>query len=128
MASGSELPEYSSQVKRRKIESDVYGVSVHFNIDYPAVKVNRDSPNIDIEGIYIEIWYYFNNYFGKNKMAVAMGLRPLESMRLHWAFTLSGRWKGFRRHYSIVGLDFIQLNSNIFSLFSGIFHSSEGRL
>ncbi|XP_011301759.1 NAD-dependent histone deacetylase Sir2 [Fopius arisanus] len=49
MASGSELPEYSSQVKRRKIESKVYGVSVHFNIDFPEVKVNRDTQNIDIE-------------------------------------------------------------------------------
>ncbi|XP_015119404.1 NAD-dependent histone deacetylase sirtuin-1 [Diachasma alloeum] len=49
MASGSELPQYSSQVKRRKIESEVYGVSVHFDIDFPEVKVNRDTQIIDIE-------------------------------------------------------------------------------
>ncbi|XP_034938806.1 NAD-dependent protein deacetylase sirtuin-1 [Chelonus insularis] len=49
MASGSELPEYSSSVKRRKIEGDVYGVSASLDLDFPGRKPQRSSPRGEIE-------------------------------------------------------------------------------
>ncbi|KAG8036403.1 hypothetical protein G9C98_003725 [Cotesia typhae] len=49
MASGSELPEYSSSVKRRKIESQVYGVSVPSDFDFSETKQTRQSSRTDLE-------------------------------------------------------------------------------
>ncbi|CAD6226456.1 GSCOCG00005833001-RA-CDS [Cotesia congregata] len=49
MASGSELPEYSSSVKRRKIEGQVYGVSVPSDLDFSETKPTRQSPRTDLE-------------------------------------------------------------------------------
>lgn len=52
MASSSELPEYLSLVKRRKIERDTYDESESLNIEYSDDKDTQDSHRGDIEGIY----------------------------------------------------------------------------
>lgn len=52
MASGSELPEYSSPAKRRKIDCDVYGVQVRLDLDFQQATTTSESPHGDLEGIY----------------------------------------------------------------------------
>ncbi|XP_057336807.1 NAD-dependent protein deacetylase sirtuin-1 [Microplitis mediator] len=49
MASGSELPEYSSSVKRRKIEGQVYRVSEPLDLDFSESKPPRQSSSSDLE-------------------------------------------------------------------------------
>lgn len=63
MASGSELPEYSSSVKRRKIEGQVYGVSVPSDLDFSETKQTRQSSRTDLEGIYPKICFIFINKY-----------------------------------------------------------------
>lgn len=52
MASGSELPEYSSSAKRRKIDLDVYDISNHLELNFTEDKHPDESSQGDIEGNY----------------------------------------------------------------------------
>ncbi|KAK0163946.1 hypothetical protein PV328_002627 [Microctonus aethiopoides] len=49
MASGSELPEYSSSAKRRKIDLDVYDISNHLELNFTEDKHPDESSQGDIE-------------------------------------------------------------------------------
>ncbi|XP_012276625.1 NAD-dependent protein deacetylase sirtuin-1 isoform X2 [Orussus abietinus] len=49
MASRSELPEYSSPAKRRKVDREAYGSSPDAELDYRSSEESRESPREDLE-------------------------------------------------------------------------------
>ncbi|XP_015589565.1 NAD-dependent protein deacetylase sirtuin-1 [Cephus cinctus] len=49
MASRSELPEYSSPAKRRKVDCDEYGTSSGAELDFVDREASRESPDEDLE-------------------------------------------------------------------------------
>lgn len=51
MASGSELPEYSSPAKRRKVDGNDYAGTSTVKPDFQHCETSHDTPNEDLEGI-----------------------------------------------------------------------------
>lgn len=56
MASGSELPEYSSPAKRRKVDGIGYSGTSSQKPDFQDCETSHDIPNEDPEGILTKIW------------------------------------------------------------------------
>ena len=56
MASGSEVPEYSSPAKRRKVDGIGYNSTSCVKPDLQDCRTPHDNPNEELEGILIKIW------------------------------------------------------------------------
>lgn len=51
MASGAELPEYSSPAKRRKVALEEYGTAASSELDFRDCKETRETSQENLEGI-----------------------------------------------------------------------------
>lgn len=69
MASGSELPEYSSPAKRRKIDGDRYEAPLGSELDFRSDKLLGEHAPEDLEGIFAKIWAFHLRKFRDFNMA-----------------------------------------------------------